>query len=404
MPIALTDRVNAAGKRDDGDGMGRLARSTQHFSRGFSSPGRYIQGPGEIMSLPYYVDIFGRRVFILIDPFLWNEFADIETLFAPGSSIVKERFSGEVSEASVQSAAEKTIGCDVIVGIGGGKAIDAAKYAAHQRKMPLIVVPTIASTDAPCSALSVVSVGPGQREVKKCRKNPDIVLVDTQMIADAPVRYLVAGMGDAMATFYEAQANQESGGKNFVLDGFGSTQLALCAARLCYEVLLRDGLKARQAVEAKNTTEALENVIEANILLSGLGFENTGCAGAHSVSAGLSRIPDCAGCLHGEKVAFGLLCQLVAENKPRAEIERLMAFYRKVGAALNAGRPGRQNSASKGRKADCSRVDGRVLGCGDPSMLKQRTYVGLFLRPTRWAHVIKRRKSDENFMTGGRHV
>ena len=102
-------------------------------------------------------------------------------------------------------------------------------------------------------------------------------------------------------------------------------------ARLCYETLLADGLKAKLAVERHVCTTAVENVIEANTYLSGVGFESGGLAGAHAIHNGLTAIPETHSLYHGEKVAFGTLVQLVLENAPLEELEEVLEFCTEVG-------------------------------------------------------------------------
>lgn len=73
---------------------------------------------------------------------------------------------------------------------------------------PVIICPTVASTDAPCSALSVVYTDEGVfQEYLFLKRNPDVVLVDTAVIAASPLRLTVAGMGDALATYFEVRAH-----------------------------------------------------------------------------------------------------------------------------------------------------------------------------------------------------
>ena len=95
-------------------------------------------------------------------------------------------------------------------------------------------------------------------------------------------------------------------------------------ARECRDVLMRDAVRAVSDLRAGALTEAVENVIEANILLSGLRFENTGCAGAHSVHTGLHQFPEAAKLYHGEMVAFGIVFQLVLENDKEDELEDVL--------------------------------------------------------------------------------
>src|SRR5262249_22183552 len=145
------------------------------------------------------------------------------------------------------------------------------------------------------------------------RKNPELVLVDTQVIALSPPRLLVAGMGDALATWFEARTCVEGHVKN--MRGGLSTQSALALAKLCYRTLLADGADALRAVQTKVVTPALERIVEANTLLSGLGFESSGLAAAHAIHNGLTTAPSTHAYYQGEKVSFGLLAQLVLEGQ-----------------------------------------------------------------------------------------
>ena len=102
-------------------------------------------------------------------------------------------------------------------------------------------------------------------------RNPDVVLVDTAIIAQAPVRFLVAGIGDGLSTFFEADASSTT--RKPTMAGGPPLLAATTLARLCYDTLLADGLAARHAAERGVVTPALDRVIEANTLLSGLGFK-----------------------------------------------------------------------------------------------------------------------------------
>ena len=219
--------------------------------------------------------------------------------------------------------------CEVVIGLGGGKALDTAKAVSHSEELPVITVPTIASTDAPCSSLSVVYNAKGEfKEYRFYRSNPNLVLVDTGIIAKAPTRFLISGMGDALSTYFEARSCERSFANN--IPGGMSTKLAVAAAKLCYETLLEDSLKAIAASENKVVTQAFENIVEANTLLSGLGFESSGLAAAHAIHNGLTALEETHRYFHGEKVAFGTLVHLVLENAPKAEIDTVLAYCKSV--------------------------------------------------------------------------
>jgi glycerol dehydrogenase len=309
---------------------------------GFGSPSRYFQGHGLLDKLESYSRRFGTKVMALIDPFFFHEMTvHLENLYSEGNStITTEEFRKEVTVKEinrVKTVAEKRR-TEIIVGIGGGKTLDTAKAVAHSVNIPIIVVPTTASTDAPCSAFSMVYKENGEySHALWCSKNPDVVLVDLDIIIKAPIRFLIAGMGDALSTYFEARANQESDSPNYVNyedGGYKRTQAALALAELSYKILLEDGPEAKTAAENGVCNQALENVVEANILLSGLGFENTGCAGAHSIANGLAALPESHKSLHGEKVAFGVICQLVIENRPTEELHRIIDFCLNIGLPI----------------------------------------------------------------------
>lgn len=161
------------------------------------------------------------------------------------------------------------------------------------------------------------------------KANPNIVLMDTTVIAASPVRLTVAGMGDALATYFEAQATHDADGGTCAGGKGGMAGLAL--AKLCYETLMADGVKAKVALEKGALTPAIEHIIEANTLLSGIGFESSGLAAAHAIHNGLTMLPECHGMYHGEKVAFGTIVQLVLEDAPTEKLEEVLGFCIELG-------------------------------------------------------------------------
>lgn len=301
------------------------------------APGKYIQGKGEINNLANYVSKLGSKSLILISPSGLKRVGEkVENSFKETNiKIVFESFNGECSKNEINRLIEilNQNNCDNIIGIGGGKILDTAKAVAYYTRNPVSIVPTIASTDAPCSALSVIYSDEGVfEEYVYLPQNPNLVLVDTELVAKAPARLLISGMGDALATYFEAKACFASNA--ITCAGGTSTLAALGIAKLCYETLLSDGLKAKLAVENKVCTKAVENIIEANTLLSGLGFESGGIAAAHAIHNGFTVLDSCHHLYHGEKVAFGTIAQLVLENAPSNEIEELILFCKNVGLPI----------------------------------------------------------------------
>ncbi|WP_455122425.1 glycerol dehydrogenase, partial [Scardovia wiggsiae] len=164
-------------------------------------------------------------------------------------------------------------------------------------------------------------------------ENPRMVLMDTELISKAPVRFLTAGIGDAFATYYEAAACVQSSA--ITMTGGHATNAAFALATLCHDSLLADGVKAVSAVKLGLRTKAVENIIETNTLLSGLGFESCGLAAAHSIHDGLTAIPETHSYLHGEKVAYGTLAQMIMEDRPLEELAEVYHFFRAVGLPTN---------------------------------------------------------------------
>ena len=303
----------------------------------FQSPGKYIQGKGELSKLGEYISVYSNKAVLIIDGFIFDNYEEqirqsckIENL-----NIKYERFTGECSKVEIDRIinASNDMKDIVIVGIGGGKTLDTAKAVAYYTQSPVIIVPTMASTDAPCSALSVIYTQKGEfSEYLFLKSNPNMVIMDTDIIKNAPSRFLASGMGDALATYFEARATANSNSNSIA--GGKATKTAIALAKLCYETLLEDGYKAKQAVENHVCTKAVENIIEANTLLSGVGFESGGLAAAHAIHNGLTAIEQTHKYFHGEKVAFGTLVQLVLENESMEEINKVLEFCESVGLPI----------------------------------------------------------------------
>jgi len=260
------------------------------------------------------------------------------TLGDAGLAFSVHEFAGECTHAEVAriAAAARSAGATTILGAGGGKALDAGRAAAADLRLPFVSCPTVASTDAPCSAISVIYSEGGVFEVAlRHPVNPVLVLVDSHVIAQAPLRTLVAGMGDALSTMFEAKACVAAKKPN--TRGGSCSLAAMALAELCYRTLLADGVEALRAAEKREVTPALERIIEANTLLSGLGFESAGLAAAHGVHNALTAAPGTHAFLHGEKVAFGVIVQLMLERADRAVVDEVLSFSHSVGLPLTLG-------------------------------------------------------------------
>jgi glycerol dehydrogenase len=305
-------------------------------------PAIYRQGPGILGVLPALLESLKAPTALVLAG--RNAWAQARESFAGLPNVVHLPFGGECTSAEIESVAQaiRAGGHAAVVGLGGGKVIDTARAAAHLAgDLPFISAPTIASTDAPISATAVVYQADGTFSHYLRNRNPAAVLVDTSVIVRAPVRYLVAGLGDALSTWFEAESCRRSGAANVC--GGQATLATGAIARLCYDTILSDGPQAVSACQVQQVTPAFERVVEANTLLSGLGFESGGLASAHSIHNGLTRLPGCHHALHGEKVAFGVLAGLVLTGASSAQIQQVLEFNRSVGLPMTLAQLGCSN-------------------------------------------------------------
>lgn len=297
----------------------------------FASPAKYVQGRNVLVTGVSHIKSLGNNALLLCDDIVWGIVGEAfnSNLKSEGMTVTRVPFNGEASTTEINRVSEigNSNHCNLVIGLGGGKTIDAAKAISDKLALPVAVVPTIASTDAPTSAISVIYSDEGIFEQYIFyKKNPELVLVDTSVISKAPSKLLASGIADALATWVEGRSIVEAQGKTMV--GQAPTLAAQTIATKCEEVLFSNGLQAIEACRAKVVTPALEAVIEANTLLSGIGFESCGLAAAHAIHNGFTALHGAIHTLtHGEKVAYGTLTQLFLENKPKMMIDKFIAFY-----------------------------------------------------------------------------
>lgn len=309
-------------------------------------PGKFIQGNNAIIELPKYIDLLGGDPFLLVTP-------SMEAAMRKHGydRYAMELFRGQCCWDEINGIIGriKDKGYSVIVGVGGGRIVDTAKAVADQLNINTIIVPTVASSSAAFSACSVIYSPEGVEESVYYEKHsPNVLLLDNTLITGASCRHFIAGMGDALAVYFEGRGCVSSGAANSLHARQTFCAMAMCD--YCLKTLLRCGETAVRDYRNKMITPAVERIIELNLLCAGIAFEGAGLAAAHAIHNGLTILPEVRRYLHGEVVAFGVLCELHLTRAASAELEQIIDFCQKVGlpttfAEIGIADPNRQTLA-----------------------------------------------------------
>jgi glycerol dehydrogenase len=318
------------------------------------APQRYVQGPDALAQMGEQLQGIGiNNPLVMAGPRAMKACQEAITkgLEAKGLKFGFIEFKGESTFDEIKRVKEACLlgNHDAIIACGGGKALDTGRAAAAGSavnagvvppqvienmgaNVACIQVPTIAATDAPTAKVSVIYNAQGAMETFLVfPTNPVMVLVDTKIIAEAPSETLVSGMGDALATYFEAAISEQT--SSLVLAGGLSTRTAQMMARLAFDMLMEYGVQAKLEAESHVAGPAIEAVVEANILLSGLGYESGGLAAAHAIALSWTRVYHLFEMhpTHGQFVAFSLLTQLMMEDTKPEILKQVYGFCQSVG-------------------------------------------------------------------------
>jgi len=297
------------------------------------TPDKYIKEPGLLKSAGEHISKLGKRALIV---------GGKKALSAAGEEFLKSlrdsdilfeiiKFQGHPtidSIAEISSAADK-FKADIIIGVGGGSVLDSVKAAGEKSSLSVVTVPTIAATCAAWSALTVLYNEEGkQTGYIILEDSPKLILADTKILAEAPVRYLNAGIGDTLVKWYEFAPYQSEANDDFTL------KLGLNTAKLALKILKENAVLAGKEAENGVAANSFSEVVDSVIILAGLvGSINGGsyrAALGHAIHNSLTGIHETHGSLHGEKVIFGLIVQFILEGKPQEEIDDLIDFLNKL--------------------------------------------------------------------------
>jgi len=294
------------------------------------APAQLLRGNGILSQLPQYLLRYGHKALVIAGENAnrvtasYFETTDLEIIHAPAIADCTDANLAMLRQIIDQ---EKP---NVIVGIGGGKVLDTAKLIAYQSKLPIATVPTTGATCAAWTALSNVYGADGafayDVTLNRC---PDLMFVDYDVIASAPKRTLVSGIGDAIAKWYESSVSSGSSDKTMVI-------AAVQEARILRDILFQ---KSADAIANPNSPVWRE-VVDATVCLAGAigGIGGASCrtVAAHAVHNALTHLHQTHGTLHGEKVAYGILVQLRLEEFQGNQLatssrHQLLKFYQEIG-------------------------------------------------------------------------
>lgn len=301
------------------------------------NPSKYIQGAGAIKDIGKHTSVLGTKALLMggRTALSVSQRAIEESFRTQKMGCVAERFGGESTRSEINRLVNigRENKVNFVIGVGGGKALDAAKVVSYYLEVPLALVPTVAATDAACSAQAPIYTDEHTFEELIIRpKNPDLVLVSTDIVAKAPVRFLVAGMGDAICTKFEAEACVKTSVTNF--HGGSAGESALYLARWCTDTVLEYGEKAKESAQRGVADHVLEKVVEACVYASSVSFENCGLSIAHGYQVGFTGLKETQQYLHGEIVGFSTLAQIILEKQPKEVVDKVFGFCHSVGLPL----------------------------------------------------------------------
>lgn len=303
-----------------------------HILRGVNS----LERLGQTLS-PSMTDLFvlgGHTALSVVMPRLKQFISNNDDW--QGRQIVQEAwYGGEVHQRDIDelSHAIQASKANVVVAVGGGKALDIGKAVAEVCGLPVVMIPTIAATCAAVSSVSVIYDESGHYVgLKGLKQAPDIVVLDPVLIATAPVRWLSAGLGDTLAKLYEYRVI--SGGS----PDYSLNMAAFLQGQLCYQLIERFGGAACGEVMRRDAGPALEQVMDAIFIYAGftsiMGIGDH-VAAAHALFDGFTVLEKTREFGHGLLVGYGNLCLLALENRSDAEICAAIQLAKQCGVPVS---------------------------------------------------------------------
>lgn len=297
----------------------------------------FVAGPEAYQALPGLAEPFGERLLLIGGERAMAAASGrlLAALRGSGLQLVDSIVAPKVvSFDAARSLALQAHALDaqLILGMGGGRALDTAKAAAELAGLPVVCLPTIAATCAATSGLSVLYRADGSFDRFLFLGRPPLsALIDTEVLKKAPVCYLRAGIGDSLSKHVEALFSARGASLHF------TDQLGLSIADGLFDRLLSLGGDALRDAD-KQQEAALISIVSVGYV-SQLVQEGFNGALAHSLYYALEPLLMGKELLHGEFVAWGALCQLWLDNQQQKAL-RLRDFLQAIGIPVSLAEMG----------------------------------------------------------------
>ncbi|MDX5628971.1 MULTISPECIES: iron-containing alcohol dehydrogenase family protein [unclassified Brenneria] len=287
-------------------------------------PAQILRGPGVISQLGDICALLGKRALVIgghqslaaVNDKIRRQLEDSAVELA-GSAW----FGGESSEENIRRLAQavKDQKADMVISVGGGKSLDTGKAVGVETNVPVVTIPTIAATCAAVTPLTIRYHDDGRfRDLFPLPQAPAAVIIDSEIIAAAPLRWLAAGLGDTLAKWYEFRAISDHLGQQS-----GVARSSCANSRICYDLIGSYGASACDAVRAGKPGAELDQVLDAIFMFAGLtSLMSSGAhaAASHAIYEGFTVCDKTRAFGHGLLVGFGNLCLLALENRSDEEL------------------------------------------------------------------------------------
>jgi len=297
------------------------------------SPQVVLTGSGAHRDASRAIAPLGRRALVLGGPHGLAAAAPLlDELEGHLPQLAVESFTGECTQSAISARAEAAADYDMLIGIGGGKALDTAKAAAAKAAIPCVTIPTSPATCAAYTPMSIVhDERGGYIESRRLPRPVAVMVLDPQLMIGAPTRLLSAGCVDALARSWDTLLAARCG----VPSSMAAQSVALCN-HLWNQTLRPLAVTAIQDNRQHRISAAFAATVDACITGAGLagqlGARFFGRSFSHAVGYALAGVVDNTAVLHGEAVGLGVLVQCGIDRETPMSLAQMIAYFETLSA------------------------------------------------------------------------